>query len=130
MTCKKIRRKSRSVCIGDMNTLIKLQNRNITPPLFGDPDFDEEFTDVAEVWAMVNTVSGKTVFDGVNTDINVTHEIYIYYDATVTAETWVELNGKRLDIVPNGVENLEERDEFLKLTCTERGANTIEATKT
>lgn len=125
--CTKIRRKSRKVCVGDLNTEIKLQGRAITPPVAGSTDFDETFTDNSTVWAAVNTVSGKTFFDGVSTDINITHEIYIRYDVTVTAQTWVELNSRRIDIL--AVENLDERSQFMKLICTDRGSNTLNATK-
>lgn len=125
--CVKIRRKTRKICIGDLNKEIKIQDRAIAEPLFNTVDFDETFTDNATVWASVNTVSGKTFFDGVNSDVNITHEIFIRYDVTVTTESWVELSGRRIDILK--VEDLEERNEFMRLICTERGANTFEATK-
>lgn len=121
--CSKIRRKKRSVCIGDLRSMITLQNRAITPPVFNGIDFSETFTDAAEVWALINTVSGKTFFDDAGTETSITHEIYIRYDSTVTAETWIEFDGRRLDILQT--ENLEERDEFMKLVCTDRGSNTV-----
>jgi SPP1 family predicted phage head-tail adaptor len=102
--------------------MITLQNRAITPPVFDGIDFSETFTDAAEVWALINTISGKTFFDGVGTEINITHEIYIRYDSTVTSETWIEFNGRRFDILQT--EDLEERNEFMRLTCTDRGSNT------
>ena len=117
--CSFKKRKHRKVCAGDLRTLLKLQDRDITPPDFDSVDFDENFVDASEVWALVETVTGKTVFDGVNADINVTHMIFIRFDATVTSETWVELEGKRLDII--STENLEGRDEWLLLVCTDRG---------
>ncbi len=104
--------------MGDLNKLITLQARAISPPVFGDPDFGETFTDSGDVWAAVNTVDGKTFFDGVNADINITHEILIRYDATVTAETWIEMDNRRIDILKS--DNLDERDEWLMLTCPER----------
>ncbi len=126
--CTKIRRKKRKICIGDLDTEIILQNRVLTEPLFDSVDFDETFSTAATVLAMVNTVSGKTFFDGVNTDINITHQIGIRFDATVTAETWIELNGNRIDILD--VDNLEERGEWLILICVDRGLITKDASKT
>lgn len=126
--CQKIKRKKRQVCVGDLNKEIVLQNRNIAEPLFGSPDFDENFTTIATVWAAVNTVSGKTYFDGVGTDINITHEIFIRYDATVTAESWVQFGGRRIDIL--NTEDLDERGEFMKLVCNDRGLTAAEASKT
>ena len=125
--CINTKRRHRKPCIGDMDTIIKLQNRSITEPLFGSPDFDETFDGDNNVWGMLQTVSGKTIFDDVGKDVNVTHEIIINYDNSVTDETWVELNGRRLDILL--FEDIEERHEFLKLTCTDRGKISFEATK-
>lgn len=125
--CTRIRKKSRKVCIGDMQDEIKLQNRVIDPPDFGSVDFDETFTDNSTVSALINTVSGKTFFDGVGTEINITHEIYIMYDSTVNPEVWVEFKSRRIDILE--VEDLDERSVFMKLICVDRGATTIEATK-
>jgi SPP1 family predicted phage head-tail adaptor len=127
MGCKSIKRNMRRVCVGDLNKLITLQARAISPPSFSSTDFDETFTNGDDVWAAVNTVAGKTFFDGVNTDITITHEIFIRFDASVTSETWIEMDDRRIDILDT--ENLDERDEWLKLICTERGPDNVEATK-
>ncbi len=117
--CQFVKRKHRKICIGDLDTLIKLQSRNIVAPFFNSVDFDEDFQDSAEVWALIETQTGRTVFDGVDTDINITHNIIIRYDVAVTAETWIELDSERIDIV--FVEDLESRKEWMKLLCTTRG---------
>lgn len=119
--CFRIKRKNRKVCIGDLNSLVTLENRDIQAPEFDTVDFAEEFTAPQAVSAMIETVRGKTVFDGVSTEQDVTHWIYIRFDATVTAETWVKLDdGRRLDILR--VENLDERSDFMLLHCDDRGA--------
>ncbi len=125
--CSKIRRKKRQVCLGDLDKQIQLQDRDITPPVFGSADFDEKFTNTDLVWAAIQTVNGKTFFDNVGVETNITHIIYIRYDAAVTSETWVLFDLRRFDILDT--ENLEERDEFLKLTCVDRGLATLAATK-
>jgi SPP1 family predicted phage head-tail adaptor len=119
--CKQITRKRRNVCIGDLDSLITIENRAIEPPDFDTVDFDETFTTgVADAWALIETVRGKTFFDGVSTEIDITHWIYINFDATVTAESWVKLDdGRRLDILR--VENLDERSDFQLLECNDRG---------
>ncbi len=119
--CKFIKRKRRNICIGDLDTLITLENRNIQAPDFNTVDFDEVFTEaVPDVWAMIETVRGKTFFDGVNTEKEITHLIYIMFDSTVTAETWVKFSdGRRLDILD--VENLDERSDFMLLHCQDLG---------
>lgn len=120
--CQQITRKRRNVCIGDLDSLITLENRAIEAPEFDTVDFDETFTTAAaDAWALIETVRGKTFFDGVSTEEDVTHWIYINFDATVTAETWVKLDdGRRLDILR--VENLDERSDFQLLHCNDRGA--------
>ena len=98
---------------------ITLQNRDIVSPLFGTPDFDETFTDTQSVKAIIKTPKGKTYFDGVSTEFNITHEIIIAYVAGVTAETWILFGTTRIDIL--AVANCCEDDTVLRLTCNDRG---------
>lgn len=98
---------------------ITLQNRDIEAPLFGSTDFNELFSGDQDVQAIVKTVSGKTFFDGVSTETNITHEMRIEYLPGVTAETWILFKGRRIDIL--SVENCCEEDQILILTCSERG---------
>ena len=130
--CESIRKKKHRVCAGDMRDVIILNDRDITPPLFNTVDFDENFEPIdavqPESLALVETVDGKTFFDGVNTETPITHIIYIPYNETVTAETWIEFESRRIDILR--VEDFDERHQFLKLTCVERGLTSREASKT
>lgn len=129
--CTTIRKRKRRVCLGDLVDVITLHNREIETPAFNTVDFDETFTPINLAQptrlSMINTVTGKTYFDGVNTEYAVTHEIYIVYDPQVTSATWLEFEGRRIDIL--NVEDFEERHEFMLLTCNERGRATQEATK-
>lgn len=125
--CIKIRTKKRQVCIGDLNRLIKLQNRDITPPLFGVSQFNETFTDISDTWAGIETVSGKTYFDGAGTETNITHYFYIRYDTSVNSETWIEYDGRRFDIL--NTEDYDERKEFMRLVCVDRGLTNKPASK-
>lgn len=122
-------RSRRKVCAGDLRERIVLQNRDIVEPIFGETDFDEEFSGDREVWAKVRTVAGKTFFDGVNqVDVALTHEITIRYDESVTAETWLLFEDRRIDIID--VEDFEERHEWMVLACVERGPKDLEASET
>lgn len=120
--CQPIQKKRRNVKIGDMEDEIILENRAIQPPEADKVDFEEEFiAPNPPVWAMVETVRGKTFFDGVSTEKDITHWVYINFDVTVTAETWVKLiDGRRLNILR--VENLDERSDYMLLHCDDRGA--------
>ena len=111
-----------------MRDRITLQGRAIQPPVFGTPDFTEAFSPTADVWCIINTVTGKDFFDGVSVNgTPITHEITIYFDAAVTADTWILFEGMRLNIL--NVEDLDERHEYQKLTCTDRGEATQAASQ-
>lgn len=125
--CVKIQRKKRQPCIGDMDELITLQGRTLTPPTSG-VDATEEFADTnPDVWALLETVSGETLFDNTGTERDVTHRFTINFISGVTSEAWVLFNSERLDILT--VEDLEERHEFLMLRASNRGVDTNEANR-
>jgi len=123
-SCQRVSGKRRVVCAGDLNKRITIHGRSITPPVFGSADFTETFATGVNRWAAINTIAGKTVFDGVNQkDVALTHEIFIRYDSTVTAEAWILYNSRRFDIV--AVEDLEERHQFQRLLCIDKMASTL-----
>ena len=123
--CKKIKGQKRQICIGDMNELITLQIRDIKPPGTLDASnqfyFTEGFSNTANpiVYAMVKTVKGRATFDSTGIERVVTHEVGLYFDAEITTEIWILFEGERLDII--NVENLDNRNEFMLLDCTDRG---------
>jgi SPP1 family predicted phage head-tail adaptor len=105
-----------------METEIILQTRSIQGVTTSDVNFDETFTNSATVSALVETVAGVTVFDSTNTEIAISHRMHVRFDATITAETWVEIDNDKYDIVT--VENLDRRSEFMRLNCVIRGLET------
>lgn len=119
--CMKLRRKKRQPCIGDLDTEITLQDRAITPPTTT-VDFTETFTENAIVWAMVNTVRGKTEFDEADVERSITHEFTVRFLDGITSETWVLLENERYDIID--VEDFEERHDWLILRCAKLGSTT------
>ena len=94
----------------------------MTEPVFGTTNFTEDFNGTGETWAKIVTTAGKTQFDGVGTDVSFTHEITIRYDAAVSSETWIRYKDRRFDIINGGVEDLEERQEYLVLKCVDNGS--------
>jgi SPP1 family predicted phage head-tail adaptor len=119
MSCVRVGGRHRVVCAGDLNKRISIQNRAIVPPVSGTPDFTETFSGSIDRWAAIQTVKGKTIFDGLNQrDREVTHEVFIRYESGVTSESWIIYNSRRFDIID--VEDLEERHEFLRILCTDK----------
>jgi head-tail adaptor len=116
--CSRIRKKKRQYCSGDLVDEITIQNRDITAPLAG-TDFTETFSGDLVIMSAINTVSGKTYFDGVNTETNITHEIGFRYDNTITSESWIVFGGRRFDILK--LENLDERSKWMQAHCVETG---------
>jgi len=118
--CQKIRKKKRQYCSGDLIDPINIQERSITPPSSG-TDFGIKFDADRVVMSAINTVSGQTFFDGVETDTPITHEIGFRFDDTVSAESWILLeDGRRLDIL--NLEDLDNRHQWMRAQCTDRGA--------
>ena len=105
---------------------MKLHIREIVAPVFEGTDFSEKFSGTKEVWANIKTVSGQTIFI-VNVDVSITHEIIIRYDADIDSETWIEHNKNNFKILD--VEDLDERHEFLRLKCANRGDKDLGATQ-
>lgn len=124
----KIQGKRRKVNIGDMFSVINIENRNILPSatsheyreVFTDKTTDEGIGRLAngEMWANVESVSGVTVFDATGIEQQVTH-IFLMRWLDITTEQWIRYNGNRYNIVT--IENFDGRDEFIKLNTIFKG---------
>ena len=114
-------------CAGDLNQFINLQQRDIQPGVI---DHGQAFTTSWTVRAAVQTLTTNgalAFFDGVNTSTTPTHLFVIRYVEGVTAEHWIEFDGRRFDIL--NVEPVDERREFIRIIANERGAADLEAAK-
>ena len=117
--CKRIVRKNRKICIGDMRERIQINIRTLKAPVDGSVDFSETFQEVETVWAMVETKTGVEIFDGTNLLGVATHFFYIRFLADIDFTNWIKFKNQFFDILD--VQNLEERDEFYLLRCSLRG---------
>lgn len=114
-------RKDIIMCSSDFNKIISIQTRNIIAPTNFDDDVDysEEFIAFHTFWAMVETVTGESIFDGSNIKRVITHRFYIRYIPGITFENWLDYSGKRYMIVD--VENINEQNDYILLRCNTRG---------
>lgn len=125
--CVKVQRRRTRACIGELTERLFVENREIIGPVFGGADLGFQFTahnEATEVWAIVETTQGTTLFDDVaGLDRVVTHHVIIRFLPGISAETWLRLDdGRRLDIL--SVANIDERSEFLEILAAESGLNT------
>lgn len=123
--CKKIRRKINRVCIGAMRHKIIIYDRDIKSIGTDTADFTESLTIPTNVYALIEPVSGVTIFDNTNIETVITHKIYIRYKPNFTSEKWIEYPSK--DASPSvyfrvvRATNLDEGNKYLLLHCTLRG---------
>ena len=117
--CVRLKRKHRKICVGDLNNTITLQDRAITAPSSGFDATEAFTTNTPDAWAKIDTSRGETVFDGSDTEVDVTHVFTIRWLSGITAETWILFDGERFDILDT--QDLEERNEWLIMKCTNKG---------
>ncbi len=126
VTKQVLKRPNRMPCLGDLRARAILHVRSMRVPDFESVDFDEDFAGI-EVWASIKSTVGKVQFTDVGIDTAITHKFVIRYRDDVSAETYVEFERRRFNVV--SVEDLEERHEFLSLNCREHGSKDLESTK-
>ena len=119
MGCERVNIKNRRVCIGDLNIRVKIQTRTLESNNTATIELVENFTDVVEVWAAVNTTRGSQLFDGSEISNPFTHNFYIRHRSDIDFEKWIEYKDEKYDIVD--VENLDADDNFLLMKCIKKG---------
>jgi len=117
--CKVKQRTHKRVCIGSLNHKIEIYVRSIKAPAKGSVDFSDEFTLKKIVWAMIESVSGETMFNASNIETVVTHQFYIRYIPGVDIVDVIVYGGLRYKIV--NVENLNNENYFLLIKTSDRG---------
>jgi head-tail adaptor len=112
--------KRRKIKAGDLSELIMIRFRDIEEPMFGSADATEQFSQHIDVYAKVETKDGTSTFNGITRDIPISHVIYMRYEEGINPEMWIELFGGQLvDILR--IENMDNKDHFLKMTCSLKG---------
>lgn len=117
MKCIKIRGKKRQLCVGDLDRVVYVENRNIQPSGNQDIDFKLKFSNPLLKYAMITTENGVTIFDHKNIEQVISHYFYILYDATVTAQRYVQFENAYFRIAK--VQDYDERHQFMLLYCQE-----------
>jgi len=123
--CVTIKGKRHTLCAGDLDRILTLQDRAIVPPLdINDTDYTEDFVDDGDEFCMVETLSGQEIFDETNQLVGVIDtRFYIRFRDDITAETWILFEDDRYTILK--ALDLDKRHEWLKLDCDSRGSDTL-----
>ena len=118
-----------------MNQMITIQRRSIKPESISNVGYNEEFENVASVWAAVNTNRSYRSFNrvgvnqasGTGAGLDFTHKFYIQYspECVPTTENVVEWQCNKYKIL--GVENLDASNRFLALSCVLKGPSELKA---
>lgn len=108
-----------------MDRVIKIYERNIQTPLSNEMEHSQEYKLKASPWALVKTLDGITTFDNIEISGVRAYEIYIRYNATITAEDFVQIDGRNIKI--DSVEDLDLKHEFMRLVCVDKGDKLQEA---
>jgi len=123
--CKVTQRTHKRVCIGSLNRKIEIHVRSIKAPAKGSVDFSDKYTLKKKVWAMIETVSGETMFNASNIETVVTHQFYIRYIPDVDIVDVIVYGGLRYTLV--NVENLNNENYFLLIKASDRGDSDLPA---
>lgn len=122
MACRKISKKADKVCIGDLKKSIKIINRAIEP---ADVSHTMDFTDFVSAYARIDTTKGNPFFNGVNIEDFPSHVFYIRYGFTVEKNYTLEYASNYYNVLD--VENLNEENRFLKISCVKNGPKSNQA---
>lgn len=120
-------RKLRKVSIGDMRDRVSLERRSRQAPVFGSASATMGYSQIAEVWAKVETVYHGRVFDGVSIENIPSHKFTIRYRDDITTETRIRYNDILYKIVK--FDNFEMRNEYLELYARIDGDDEKEASQ-
>lgn len=116
--CVTKRRKKTRLCVGDLDELIVIHDRDITAPEFNSVKATEDYTKPDAIWASVNTVREVELFDSNNQRLGVvTHQFGIEFINRMLsiASTRIEFDKNYYKLLRQV--DFEERKEYLLLDC-------------
>lgn len=114
------RARLRKVPVGDMRTPVIIHQAEILAPTAG-VDLGRSVTAVIDPWwCKVMTVNGVYIFDSSNVEQQITHDFQGRYTSGIDRDMVIEYAGEYYKII--SVEDMENRNEFLRLRCVIRGA--------
>lgn len=99
--------------IGTLRHRITLQSYTAAPDSYGDPI--KAWSDLADVWAAVEPLTGREYFQAQQTHAEVTYRVRIRYRGDVVPTMRIAYTGKTLEIL--AVIDVGERRREMHLMC-------------
>lgn len=119
------------VCVGDRESLVTIQTRELDSSDVDSSQPVYTFATVRQQWCGIETLEGVPKFAKINIEDGATHLFWTDYDAGLSAlenrNTYILHDSKRYKVLK--VTNVNEKNETLVIQTTERGATSEEATK-
>lgn len=127
MACKTIKPNISRICSADFNRKIKIQYTASVPNNNPNSNAGTTFKDLKTVWAMVKTGITTEFIDNVNVERSVNIDFYIRYTNSIDfeKEIWVLFDNNRYKI--SSVDNIDKRNEIVRLRAIERGNKSLGA---
>ena len=120
----------KKICISDFKNAIRIVQRSLISPLPGSASPRYEYVILLRTRAKVKTRGeGSNSFTQIQVKgKKVSHEFIIRYTATsFEADARVEFSGRYFEIL--GIENVNEENRFIKISCKEVGNSDVEASQ-
>jgi len=133
--CKFHKPTRKKLCRGDLNKKIRIQTRDLDESDYDSSQPVEQFATVFTRRSTLETVtgilSGGKKFSGVSIDERTTHIFYVLYSSALevieSSNYFILFREKRFRVV--SVTNINEDNQFLAIQVTDRGEDSLEATK-
>lgn len=107
---------------GSLNKRIKILKFNEVPDGAGgyldNWQTGEGWLELATVWASVNPLRGRELFQAQQAQSEISHKVIIRHREGIDSSQIIVLNNRRLDI--SYVINPGEKNQYLELMCVER----------
>lgn len=123
--CQNVTPTRKKLCLSAFRKKIDLFRRDILAPASSQAH-THEYESFANPFASIETKGkGVDIFDGIERSgadgipVVASHIIMIKFRSDVTAENYVRFGGNNYDILK--VENIDERNQYLRLFCALRG---------
>lgn len=125
------------ICRGDFRNKIQIRKREQGTLAFDEIEPLETFSLIASPFAAIETVAGVARFAGINIDERATHIFNIVYTSflfsTISLDNleqgnyFVRFKGRNYRILK--LTNINEDNKYIAIQTTERGAESLEASK-